>query len=175
MDLYPNKPKWHRYLSVWYALFCVFMLFILAIVFGWDIYIELALVFIFSSIVLSIYRFFCLVAYFREHPLKNYHITFVNKLTKRCVRYLFFLLMSLFLTLFPLIKIKSVGIDIPGISVLAGGFFLLLCFFAPDWIQGLNYAAIHPYFEVRVGSIHTYGSGVSIARKINILDNLNFG
>lgn len=153
-----------------YPFVCIFILAVIASIFGWDIFLQLILVLMLSSILLSIYGICCHISYFREHPLKNYHAFFVRERVKSCIIISAEIVISLILTI--VCFTKSTAFDISGIGTFLGIVFFLLVYFSPVFIEDLNYVEIYPYFEKGVGNIHTFASGSSIARRINLLDKL---
>lgn len=171
VNLYPNQSKYLKHISVWRILLALFIVSTFAYAFGWNIYLHSLLALFLSVIILSILKTCSLLAYFRKHPLKNYHTFYIRKVPIRsCLILAFLLIGSLSLTIYCFFK--PTGTDISGLGVISGLVFMLLLLLTPDFIEGLNYVAIYPYFEKPVGDIHTYGSGVYIARRINILDKL---
>lgn len=170
MLLYTKKSKYHDFLKMRYPLACIFILTVIAGIFNWNIYFQLVLALILSSVVLSIYEIYCHISYFKEHPLKNYHTFFINKRRKSYIIYFIVLLTSLAITI--LCFVPFTNADLSEIGLFSGLIFFVLAFCFPSFIEDFNYVAIHPYFEKSVGNIHTYASGSSIARRINLLDNL---
>jgi hypothetical protein len=170
MLLYNKQSKYHSYLKMRYPFIFIVTFGLFASLFGWDIYVQLILALLLSSIALSIYGICCHISYFREHPLKNYHIFFVHERKKSCMIYSAEIVISLILTIFCFTK--STAIDISGIGIFSGIVFFLLVYFSPSFIDDLNYVEIYPYFEKSIGNIDTYASGSAIARRINILDTL---
>ncbi|MHC4744704.1 MAG: hypothetical protein ACYS8Z_22545, partial [Planctomycetota bacterium] len=171
VSLYPNQSKYLKHISVWLILLVLFMVSTLAYALGWNVYLHSVLALCLSAIILSILKTCSLIGYFREHPLKNYHTFFIRKVTIRsCLTLAFLLIGSLSLTIYCFFK--PTGTDITELGAISGFVFMLLLLLTPDFIEGLNYVAIYRYFEKPVGDIRTYGSGVYIARRINILDKL---
>ncbi len=153
-----------------YPLACIFILAVIAGIFNWNIYLQLVLALILSSVVLSIYEIYCHISYFKEHPLKNYHTFFINKRRKSCIIYFIVLLTSLAVTFFCFVPFTNT--DLSEIGLFSGLIFFVLAFCLPSFIEDFNFVAIYPYFEKSIGNIHTFSSGISIARRINLLDNL---
>lgn len=170
MLVYAKKTKYQDFLKMRYPFACIAILAIIAGIFNWEIYLQLALALILSSMVLSIYTIYCHVSYFKEHPLKYYHAFFIHKRTKSLILYFTGLLISLAVTIFCFAEF-TIG-DFSEIGIFSGFAFFVLVFCFPSFIEDINYVAIYPYFEKSVGDIHTYGSGISIARRINLLDNI---